>query len=62
MITIRRIKMKEILNDLIILGGEIGSIVQMNMNDEYVGMLVKSKKDNTVYDIYVTKKEEKKDA
>lgn len=54
--------MKNILNDLIILGGEIGSIVQMNMNDEYVGMLVKSKKDDTVYDIYVTKKEEKKNA
>lgn len=54
--------MKEILNDLIILGGEIGSIVQMNMNDEYVHMFVKSKKDDTVYDVYVTKKEEKKDA
>lgn len=53
--------MKEILNDLIILGGEIGSIVQMNMNDEFVRMFVKSKKDDTVYDVYVTK-EEKKDA
>ena len=53
--------MKEILNDLIILGGEIGSIVQMNMNDECFDMLVKSKKDDTVYDVYVTK-EEKKDA
>ena len=54
--------MKEILNDLIILGGEIGSIVQMNMNDEYIGMHVKSKKDDTVYDFYISKKEEKKDA
>ena len=60
--------MKEILNDLIILGGEIGSIVQMTMNDEYVHMFVKSKKDDTVYDICVTKdfcirtEEEKKDA
>lgn len=54
--------MKEILNDLIILGGEIGSIVQMNMNDEYVGMQVKSKKDDTVYDFYITKKEAEKDA
>jgi hypothetical protein len=54
--------MKNILNDLIILSGEIGSIVQMNMNDEYVGIQVKSKNDDTVYDIYVTKKEEKKDA
>ena len=54
--------MKEILNDLIILGGEIGSIIQMNMNDEYVGLQVKSKKDDTVYDFYITKKEEKKDA
>lgn len=54
--------MKDILNDLLICAGEIGSIVQMNMNDEYVGMQVKSKKDDTVYDIYVTKKEAKKDA
>lgn len=48
--------MKHILNDLIILAGEIGSIVQINTNDEYVSMLVKSKKDETVYDFYVTKK------
>jgi hypothetical protein len=54
--------MKHIFNDLIILAGEIGSITSMNMNDEYIGMLVKSKKDDTVYDFYVTKKEEKKDA
>lgn len=54
--------MKKILNDLIILGGEIGSITSMNMNDEYIGMQVKSKKDDTVYDFYVSKKEAEKDA
>lgn len=54
--------MKHILNDLIIVAGEIGSIVSMNMCDEYIGMQVKSKKDDTIYDFYVSKKEEKKDA
>ena len=54
--------MKNIFNDLIILSGGIGSIVEMDMNNEYVSMLVKSKKDDTVYDIYVTKKEGEKNA
>lgn len=54
--------MKHILNDLIIFAGEIGSITSMNMNDEYIGMQVKSKKDDTVYDFYITKKEAEKDA
>lgn len=51
--------MKNILSDLIICAGEIGSIVQMNMNDERVGMQVKAKSDGTVYDFCVTKKETK---
>ena len=54
--------MKHIINDLIVFAGEIGSITSMNMNDEYVGMQVKSKKNDTVYDFYISKKEEKKDA
>ena len=54
--------MKHILNDLIVFAGEIGSFTSMNMNDEYVGMQVKSKKNDTVYDFYLSKKEEKKDA
>ena len=54
--------MKHIINDLIVFAGEIGSITSMNMNDECVGMQVKSKKNDTVYDFYISKKEEKKDA
>ena len=54
--------MKDIFNDLIVFAGEIGSIVSMNMNDEYIGMQVKPKGEDTIYDFYVSKKEEKKDA
>ena len=40
--------MKEILNDLIIFAGKIGSIISMDTNNEYISMQVKSKRDDTV--------------
>lgn len=55
--------MKNVLNDLIICAGEIGNIVSFQMTDEYIGCQVKSKTDeNVIYDFYVSKKEEKKNA
>ncbi len=54
--------MEKILNDLIICAGELGSIIWMNMTDEFIEMQVKAKFNGTIYELYVTKKEEKKDA
>jgi hypothetical protein len=54
--------MKDILNDLLICAGEIGSIVWMDMKDDHMGLQVVSSKDGVIYEFYITKKEAKKDA
>lgn len=51
--------MKTILSDLISFAGTIGTIIQVIMDEDYIGLHVKSKKDGTVFDFYITKKEDK---